>query len=371
MTTDIEHELRELFRERALEAPTETPAVTAAVLRRGRRRQVVTVAGSAAIAFAIAAGSVAGLGALLRGPGVSPDVGSASPTVEAPRSGTVDLEGTFRGAPWSVRFSGSFADTTACIETTIDDRGFDPLCLKRLRLSLAGAGPSLHSWLTRDAYVLAGSVPPDIAQVAFVGDDGTTFPASPCRLGPSGWTDPDKAVCAIALPPQGIGTLRYLDAAGDVVSKESIAWHTAAEESNEYAWTNENGTITASGVYEGVGWTLQVLYYADGYVLDIDGRTALEGVLPLDDALVFATSPTGSDADANAIALVLTGTDVESVAVTPDGGGDAIEGRWVPGSTADGGEARLWMIELPGHGSGTVLLDDIASGTVCWPTDCS
>ncbi len=71
MTTDIERELRELFREKAGEAPAATfNAPTAApqeVLRRGRRRQLGTVLGSAAIVLVLIVGSVAGLNAVLRG----------------------------------------------------------------------------------------------------------------------------------------------------------------------------------------------------------------------------------------------------------------------------------------------------------------
>jgi hypothetical protein len=71
MSTDIEHELRELFRDKAGEAPVTTPHVAAAapqqVLRRARLHQVGTVVGSAAVIFVLVVGSVAGLGSLLRG----------------------------------------------------------------------------------------------------------------------------------------------------------------------------------------------------------------------------------------------------------------------------------------------------------------
>jgi hypothetical protein len=66
---DIEQELRELFREKAGEAPLSTPRAPATappqVLRRGRRRQVGTVLGSLAVVAVLAAGSVAGLQRLL------------------------------------------------------------------------------------------------------------------------------------------------------------------------------------------------------------------------------------------------------------------------------------------------------------------
>ena len=70
MTTDIERELRELFRDKAGEAPVSTLGTSGAapqqVLRRGRRRQVGTVLGSALVAVALAVTSFTGLRSLLR-----------------------------------------------------------------------------------------------------------------------------------------------------------------------------------------------------------------------------------------------------------------------------------------------------------------
>ena len=75
MTTDIENELRELFREKAGEAPLAAPSTPAAaplrVLRRGRRRQIATVVGAAAVVALLVVGSVAGVQGLL-GRGAEP-----------------------------------------------------------------------------------------------------------------------------------------------------------------------------------------------------------------------------------------------------------------------------------------------------------
>ncbi|HEX6265140.1 MAG TPA: hypothetical protein VF036_07650, partial [Actinomycetota bacterium] len=64
MTTDFENELRDLFREKAGEAPLATPAMPASaprhVLRRGRLHQLGTVLGCAAVVVALIVGSVAG-----------------------------------------------------------------------------------------------------------------------------------------------------------------------------------------------------------------------------------------------------------------------------------------------------------------------
>ena len=60
MTTDFENELRDLFREKAGEAPLATPAMPASaprqVLRRGRLHQVGTVLGSAVVVVALIVG---------------------------------------------------------------------------------------------------------------------------------------------------------------------------------------------------------------------------------------------------------------------------------------------------------------------------
>src|SRR5919108_4300998 len=91
MSTDLEQELRELFRDKAGDAPVTTQDVGGVaplpVLRRARRRQVGTVVGSAAIAFAIAIGSVAGLNAVLRG-AEDRDIGGARDVFE--RTATIE-----------------------------------------------------------------------------------------------------------------------------------------------------------------------------------------------------------------------------------------------------------------------------------------
>src|SRR5688572_3850050 len=69
MSTDFENELRDLFREKAAEAPLATPAMPASaprqVLRRSRLHQMGTVLGSAAVVAALIVGSVAGLTRIL------------------------------------------------------------------------------------------------------------------------------------------------------------------------------------------------------------------------------------------------------------------------------------------------------------------
>ena len=155
------------------------------------------------------------------------DVIEGATSVGRVREDTVELTGTLLGHDWSVRFYGAFADESACIRVPIGEP-YHPLCLKQLETSLAGPRPSLHGWLTHDLMVFAGSVPPEVAEVRFTSDDGTQPPSqSRCGWGPSGWTDPDKNVCAIALPPEGSGTLQYLDANGAVLFEDGNAWNSA------------------------------------------------------------------------------------------------------------------------------------------------
>ena len=139
----------------------------------------------------------------------------------------VRLDGSLLGHDWSVRFIGAFSDRTACMRSKIADADGE-LCPRPLETSLAGDQPSLHSWVTDHLAVFAGSVPLDVAELRFTSDDGTDPPQQfRCQVGPSGWTDPLKNVCAIALPPEGSGTLQYLDANGVVLFEEGNGWGSA------------------------------------------------------------------------------------------------------------------------------------------------
>jgi hypothetical protein len=143
------------------------------------------------------------------------------------REDVVRLSGSLLGQDWSARFTGAFADQSACIRVIVSD-AYEPLCTKELETSLAGGQPSLHSWVTDTLTVFVGSVPPDVAELRFTSDDGTDPPQQfRCEIGPSGWTDPEKNVCAIALPPEGSGTLQFLDANGAVLDEEGNGWGSA------------------------------------------------------------------------------------------------------------------------------------------------
>jgi len=137
----------------------------------------------------------------------------------------VELSGVAFGQRYRVRFVGSFADDTACIRVTVDGEGIEPLCPRPIATSLAGDQPSLHVVNTADLAVVVGSVPPDVVEIRFTSDSGNiTQSQSHCQIGPAGWTDPDRRVCAMALPAQDGGTFEYLDSDGDVLFEDGMAW---------------------------------------------------------------------------------------------------------------------------------------------------
>ena len=103
MTTDFENELRDLFREKAGEAPLATPTLPASapqqVLRRGRLHQVGTVLGSAVVVVALIVGSVAGLTRILGEGDDSSGTATTRSSIAGPRS---------RRSPWGAPRTGTW-----------------------------------------------------------------------------------------------------------------------------------------------------------------------------------------------------------------------------------------------------------------------
>jgi hypothetical protein len=148
-----------------------------------------------------------------------------SPTpASEPQADVVSLSGGDAEHTWIVRFTGAFDDGSACIGVRLDAEASDPLCpgAPALPNSFAGSLPSMHGWLT-SYYLLAGSVPPEVADIRFVDTDGqASIRELQCTTGPVGWTE--KKVCVISLPSEGSGTLEYLDAGGNVVYVDGLGW---------------------------------------------------------------------------------------------------------------------------------------------------
>jgi hypothetical protein len=153
------------------------------------------------------------------------------PSVAEPRDEVVELTGTFEGQDWSAVFSGAFSDETACIAVTIGGESHGSLCQEAVGDSLTQDQSSMHGWLTSNLHLLTGTVPPDVVEIRYVGDDDAIVPTQfRCAMGPLGWTNPDRKVCAIALPPAGSGTLEYMDANGALLFEEGIGWGVAEPE---------------------------------------------------------------------------------------------------------------------------------------------
>ena len=196
-----------------------------------------------------------------------------------------------------------------------------------------------------------------------IGDIGL-FPVPPT------WGELSFAV--IPLPGNGTGTIRFQDRLGhDLYPPQSISWDagavvsssppSAAGASNDQLpWKNIDGHITAMGTFAGIDWTAEPLFFRDGVRLTIDGAAEDLGILRLREPVVRPLDADGFDA----LVLVLTETSVDRVSVRSEGTWD---GRWMPASTGAGGEARLWVIEVPGAGQGSLSFDGRASGEVRWP----
>jgi len=162
--------------------------------------------------------------------GVDAEATPSAPPVGGPRDEVVELTGTYEGQDWSALFSGAFADETACINVTIGEP-YDGFCPGPAGTSLAGDWPYLNGTSTPALYLLAGSVPPQVVELRFISDDDAIVPTQlRCAMGPLGWTDPDRKVCVIVLPPNGSGTLEFLDAGGDVLFEQGMGWGVAEPE---------------------------------------------------------------------------------------------------------------------------------------------
>lgn len=168
----------------------------------------------------------------------------------------------------------------------------------------------------------------------------------------------------------GTGTVRFLDANGsELYPPRAISWDasgglsqpmTDVPNGRQLSWQILGGHVSTNERFADVNWTLEVLYYLDGVRLTVGDSPENLGVLRLGQPLVRPFGGDGSDA----LVLVLTDTAVDRVSVASEG---TWEGRWMPASTGAGGEARLWVVEVPGAGTGDLLLNGQISGEVRWP----
>jgi hypothetical protein len=138
---------------------------------------------------------------------------------------------------------------------------------------------------------------------------------------------------------------------GTPVTAESIR--------RQLEWSNVDGSIVATGTASGVDW--RVATDEPGFTLTLGER---EETFAWGDFGWHVVRPLHVDSNYDALAFVLTDLDVDRVCVTSEG---SWCGKWMPARDAPGHEARLWVIELPGAGTGMLTLDDRDQISISWP----
>jgi hypothetical protein len=120
------------------------------------------------------------------------------------------------------------------------------------------------------------------------------------------------------------------------------------------------GALSATGSF-GADWRIDT--DQDGLALTLGD---LSENIPWPDLGAIIVRPTGVPPGNafSALALVWTNLSVDAVCVTSEG---RWCGRWIPPRDASGNVARLWVVELPGGGSGALLFDDQQVGSISWP----
>lgn len=134
---------------------------------------------------------------------------------------------------------------------------------------------------------------------------------------------------------------------------------TAGSIQRQLDWSNIDGSIVAMGSAFGVQW--RVATDEPGFTLALGER---EERFVWGDFGWHVVRPLHIDSNYDALAFVLTDLDVDRVCVTSEG---SWCGRWMPARDAPGREARLWVIELPGAGTGMLTLDDRDQISISWP----
>jgi hypothetical protein len=125
------------------------------------------------------------------------------------------------------------------------------------------------------------------------------------------------------------------------------------------AYTTGDGLFSTGSF--GVDWRIDI--HEVGLTLTLGDRSE---DIPWPDFGAVIVRPTGAPTGNafNALALVWTDLSVDAVCVTSEG---RWCGRWISARDGPGHEARLWVIELPGAGSGQLWFDDQQVDTISWP----
>lgn len=150
-----------------------------------------------------------------------------------------------------------------------------------------------------------------------------------------------------------MGPIQAFDATGNVLASKPFVPNLGM------AYTSRDG-LSATGSL-GVDWRIDLDQV--GLRLTLGDRSE---DIPWPDLRTVIVRPTGVPPDDafNALGLVWTDLSVNAVCVTSEG---RWCGRWIPARDGPGHEARLWVIELPGGGSGQLWFDDKQVGSISWP----
>jgi hypothetical protein len=152
-----------------------------------------------------------------------------------------------------------------------------------------------------------------------------------------------------------IGPIRTLDANGNLLASEAFDPPDLV-----MTYATPHGAVTATGSF-GVDWRIDT--HQDGLTLTLGDRSE---DIPWPDFGAVIVRPTGVPAGSafDALAIVWTDLSVNAVCVTSEG---RWCGRWIPARDAPGHEARMWVVELPGGGTGQLWFDDKSAGSISWP----
>jgi hypothetical protein len=270
---------------------------------------------------------------------------SGPPSPTPGRDDVVTVEGT-DPVSWTLKLSGSVEEKTACVDLDTKHTDFTPLCPGELPTD----EPLVRIWSDSGQLFAAGSAPPGTLSVRAEGPADGGYEGV-CVHGPPGWNGIDGFVVPL-------GSLED----GSIVFTTSVGPDTVPLDraTRQLPWNNEEGTITATGDFLGSPWRVEQLFYRDGLRVDVGGRIQSIEQPAVDEPVVLSLP----DLSYGALVLVLTDLSVDEIDVTSEG---RWYGRWMPSSTRGGDEARLWVVELPGAGSGALNYDGKNVGSVSWP----
>jgi len=388
---DFENELRDLFREKAGEAPLATPTLPASapqrVLRRGRLHQAGTVFGSAVVVVALIVGSVAGLTRIL-GEGERDRVGDGDydvfqrvATVEAFTVGSPSDWYLVNGWPLSmlIAVEGSGGSSSACVavpgnavqecEDTPEANTSSPIPvpygLPMLQLSNVDLGLAANACaegVRGDAAILYVALDYDAAIAGIADPSIQEFPPG------------------TGLPPEGDGPCgpgRY--ASFTVNDERFFSWigvgSEASDEDREIVetsyemmsaipdwtptppnWTTPAYVMAGGSSGPGDDWRIELRPNDDAIQLSLEGGPAPDVVLA--DGSVGAVSWTGTDPVFGAVSKAATGVEYR-----PFNAGDPIPGTIMPLPPSLPFDLDVFFIDGTGGVAGEVVAAGIDEPT--------